>query len=247
MSSTAGGDSGEPDHLVDDLRGGQVAGQTGLAGRAERARHAASGLAGDAHRDSVRVAHQHALDERAVMQPPQRLASGAVIAVQLSHRGEQRRHQRLGQPRAIGRRNVGHLTRIAHQPAEVVGGDLVRPERLLPHFRRDRPPPFKIEVGEVFRRQRSLVPSTSVGLPRATAKGNVVALGRRRIGWKQGQDCHDVLSLPRARECWQARWPWPCCTTAPSAQLPTGASRVSNIKAVGAAKTTESRRSIRPP
>src|SRR5699024_12328692 len=39
------------DHLVDDFAGGQVPGQPGLAGGAERAVHTAAGLGGDAQGD----------------------------------------------------------------------------------------------------------------------------------------------------------------------------------------------------
>jgi len=81
-------DAGEPDDLVDDLRGGQVAGEPALAGGAERARHPTAGLAGDTDRDPVRVPHEHALDQRAVVQPPEVLTGGATVAGQLPHRGE---------------------------------------------------------------------------------------------------------------------------------------------------------------
>ena len=62
--------AGRRDDLLDDLGGRQVAGQARLAGGAERAVHAAAGLARHADGDPVGVAHQHALDEGAVEEPP---------------------------------------------------------------------------------------------------------------------------------------------------------------------------------
>ena len=79
-------------HLLDDLGGRHVALQSALPGGAERAGHPAAGLAGDAHRDPVGVAHQHRLDQCAVEQLPQRLAGGALVGLERA----QRRHQ-LGQ------------------------------------------------------------------------------------------------------------------------------------------------------
>src|SRR5690606_10259344 len=66
------------DDLVQDLRGGHVAGQARLSGGAERAVHAAAALRGDAQGDAVRVAHQYGLDQRAVEQAPQELDGPAV-------------------------------------------------------------------------------------------------------------------------------------------------------------------------
>ena len=86
--------------LIDDLGRRQVAGEAALPGGAERAGHAAAGLAGDAHRDALaggaarRVAHQHALDQRAVVQSPQRLAGGAVVGGDGADLVEQPREQR---------------------------------------------------------------------------------------------------------------------------------------------------------
>ena len=69
----AGERAGAGDDLLDDLGGGHVAVQPALAGGAERAGHAASGLGGHAHGDPAGVAHEHRLDQRAVEEPPQRL------------------------------------------------------------------------------------------------------------------------------------------------------------------------------
>ena len=126
--------------LLDDLGGGQVAGQPGLAGRAERAGHPAAGLAGDADRDPVRVAHQHALDQRAVVArhsvlrvaPP----SQADVRTGVSSGGSSAAASRS----AGGRRQVGHRGRVALEPAEVVLGQLLGPERRLAELGHRVPP-----------------------------------------------------------------------------------------------------------
>ena len=79
--------------LLDDLGGRHVAGQPLLAGGAERAVHAAAGLARDADGDPVRVAHEHRLDEGAVEEPPHLLDRGAAVGGEAAHRGEQGRQQ----------------------------------------------------------------------------------------------------------------------------------------------------------
>ena len=120
---------GAGQHLLDDLGGGHVALEPALAGGAERARHAAPGLAGDAHGDPVGVAHQHRLDQRAVEQLPQRLAGGALVRLEGAQRrhqpGQERRHQLV----ALSGRQVGHLLRVVDQPLEVVRGELAGAER----------------------------------------------------------------------------------------------------------------------
>ena len=131
--------AGAGDDLLDDLGGGHVAGQAVLAGGAERAGHAAAGLAGDADRDPVGVAHQHRLDEGAVEEPPHRLAGGALVGLERA----QRRHQ-LGQERgddvvALSHGQVGHRGRVVDQPREVVRGELLGPE--APAAPARRPPP----------------------------------------------------------------------------------------------------------
>ena len=84
--------------LVDDLGRGQVAGQPALAGGAERAGHAAAGLAGHAHGDPVRVAHQHALDQRAVVRRHSVLRVAPSSQAMLAHRGQQRWAAGAGEP-----------------------------------------------------------------------------------------------------------------------------------------------------
>ena len=110
---------------------GQVPLESALTGGAERAGHAATGLRGDAERDPVRVLHQHRLDQRAVVCPPQRLAGVAVVGLEAAHLRQQLREQRIDQllPRTGGQ--VGHLVGIAGQAAEVVPGQLIGPERGL--------------------------------------------------------------------------------------------------------------------
>ena len=74
------------DDLLDDLAGRQVAGQAALAGRAERAAHPAAGLAGDADRDPVGIAHQDRLDQHPVVPAPDRLHGVAAVADHLADR-----------------------------------------------------------------------------------------------------------------------------------------------------------------
>ena len=143
---------GRRHHLLDDLRGGQVAGQPGLAGRAERAGHPAAGLAGHADGDPVRVAHQHALHQRPVEAAPERLAGVAAIAPDVPDDRQQRRQQRAGQPVPGGGRQVGHRRRVVGEPGEVVRRQLTRPVRGLAQLDRGRAPVGRSEVGEVPRR-----------------------------------------------------------------------------------------------
>jgi hypothetical protein len=117
------------DDLRDDLGRGQVPGQPGLAGRAERAGHPAARLGGHAHRDPLRIAHQDGLDERAVEGPPQRLAGHPLVAGQFLLRGEQPGQQAARQLIAGGGWQVGHVRRVIGQPREVVPGQLISAER----------------------------------------------------------------------------------------------------------------------
>ena len=138
--------------LLDDLAGGHVPGQPGLAGGAERAVHAAAGLRGHAHRGAVAVAHQHRLDRRAVEQAPQGLASGAVVGRLLADRGEQLRGEDAGQLLALGGRDVGPLGRVVGEVAEVVLGDLRGAEALVAELGQRLLALGRGEVGQVARR-----------------------------------------------------------------------------------------------
>jgi hypothetical protein len=138
--------------LLQDLGGRQVAGQPALAGRAERAGHAAAGLRGDAHGVALRVAHQHRLDGGAVAGPPQRLAGLPRIALDLPDRGQQRREQRLGQPAAQRRGQIGHRGRVGGQPAVVLVGQLFGPKRRQAQVGDRLQPAGLVEVGEMPRR-----------------------------------------------------------------------------------------------
>ena len=106
--------------LFDDLSGTHVALQAGLPCGAERAGHAASRLAGDTHRDPIRVAHQHALHERTVVHPPQCLDRGSTITGELTDRGQQTRHELLSECLSNVAGQVGPLGRIVAEPLEVV-------------------------------------------------------------------------------------------------------------------------------
>ena len=77
--------------LLDDLADRQVAGEAGLPGGAEPARHRAAGLAADAHRGPVAVQHQHGLDPAPAVELPQELDRVAAVADRLGDRLQRRR------------------------------------------------------------------------------------------------------------------------------------------------------------
>jgi hypothetical protein len=68
----------EVEHLRDDLAGRQVALQAHLRGGAEGAAHGAAGLAADADGVAPVVAHQHRLDQLAIVQAKEGLGGVAV-------------------------------------------------------------------------------------------------------------------------------------------------------------------------
>ena len=148
----AGQRAGAGDDLLDDLGGGHVALQAALAGGAERAGHAAAGLAGDAHGDPAGVAHQHRLDQRAVEELPQGLAGGAPVGLHGAQRRHQRRQQRGDQLVALGGRQVGHLGGVVDEPGEVVGRELLGAEARQAQLLEQRLALVRREVGEVARR-----------------------------------------------------------------------------------------------
>lgn len=119
------------DDLVHDLAGGQVPVEAGLSGGAERAVHPAARLRADAHGHPVRVAHQHGLDERAVEEPPQRLAGGVLVGRQVPHDRHQLGKQRFLELAARGGRDVRPLGGVVRVPGEVVLRELLGTKRLL--------------------------------------------------------------------------------------------------------------------
>ena len=161
--------------------GGHVALQAALAGRAERAGHAAAGLGRDAHRDPARVAHQHRLDQGAVEQLPQRLAGGALVGLERAQRRHQVRQQRRRPARArwpAGRSVI--CAGVVDQPGEVVVRELLGPEPGQPELleprlalgrgrgRRDGAAAFAASAGSSKTRGRVLMGSLTTGhLPSA--------------------------------------------------------------------------------
>ena len=122
------------DDLLDDLGGRQVAGEPFLSGGAERAVHAAAGLARDAHGHPAGVAHEHRLDEGAVVQLPEELDRVAVLRRQAAHLGEQGREEALRQGSAYVLGQVGHRLDVGVVPGEVVVGQLLGTEGGQPHL-----------------------------------------------------------------------------------------------------------------
>ncbi len=121
LAELTGADEGVgANDLIDDLGGGHVACEPGLAGGAERAVHAASGLARHAQRDAARVAHQHRLDEGAVVQLPQELDRVAAVGGQAPHLAQERRQHPGDEFLAVRRRQVGHPVRVGGVVREVV-------------------------------------------------------------------------------------------------------------------------------
>ena len=82
--------------------------------------------------DSARIAHQHRLDEGTVVQPPQRLAGGALSACIVCSGVISGRQQRVDQRRAQVGRQVGHVVGVVDQPGEVVVRHLLGPETWEP-------------------------------------------------------------------------------------------------------------------
>ena len=160
--------------LLDDLGSRHVAGEPGLSRRTERAVHATPGLARDADRDAVGVAHEHRLDDGTVMEAPRVLHRAPVVGDTPHDRRQQGREQvgdelgahRLGQ--------VGHLPGIVLEPLEVVGRQLLGAEALVPQRLHGLLALRRREVGEVTRRLA----------PPRRGEGQLPRLGRggRRLG-----------------------------------------------------------------
>jgi len=127
--------------------------EAALAGRAERAGHAATGLAGDAQRRAIGVAHEHALDQRAVVCAPEGLAGGAVVAGHGPDFGQQRRHQLVDEPLPGLGRDVRHRVRVDCQSREVVIGQLLGTKGFLAEFDHGGGALGGREVGKVARRE----------------------------------------------------------------------------------------------
>src|SRR5271165_2243663 len=77
-------------HLLDDLSGGEVAPEAGVARRAEPTAHRAAGLARDADGRTVAIAHENRLDTPPVGGLEQQLHSRAAVRDALANAGERR-------------------------------------------------------------------------------------------------------------------------------------------------------------
>ena len=114
--------------LVDDLGGLEVAPEPELAGRAERAADRAAGLARDAQRvpltapGACRVVHQDRFDERAVVEPVERLLGQAAVGdpqlgVGRRCRGGRSRRAPRGARRGASRSSAGSVVPPARPDA----------------------------------------------------------------------------------------------------------------------------------
>ncbi len=121
--------------LLEDLCRRQVALQPALTGRAERARHPAARLRRDADGVSLRIAHQHRLERRAVDRAPQHFSRLPGIALDLPDGVKQPGEQRFRHLLAHRRRQIGHLARVGDQPAVVLVGQLLAAECGQPELR----------------------------------------------------------------------------------------------------------------
>ena len=106
------------DDLLDDLARGEVAGEAGLTGGAEPARHRTTGLTADADGRAVGVEHQDRFDAAPTLQLPEELDGVAGVADRLCHRRQCGREitvepgpERL---RQVG--DVGGVSELAVEP-----------------------------------------------------------------------------------------------------------------------------------
>ena len=142
--------------LVNNLRGGQVAVQTALAGSAERTRHAAARLGRNAQRGAVRVAHEHGLQQDPVVQAPQGLGGVALVGFHGAHGVEQGWEQRVLDQLALGLGEVRHGQRVRLKLAVVVARDLVRAELRQPELLEGLDAFLFGQVSKVLRRHAAL-------------------------------------------------------------------------------------------
>ena len=136
-------------------------------------------------RVALRVAHQHRLERRSVDRPPQHLSCLAGVALDLPHRVEQAREQRVGDLFAHRRRQIGHLMRVGDQPAVVLVGQLLAAKRRQPQLRNGRRASGLVEVGEVPRRHGA---SRSVENQRRGLGHDVLSVshpGMAEIDWRR--------------------------------------------------------------
>ncbi len=121
--------AGGTDDLFDDLAGGEMPREAGLAGGAEPARHRAAGLAAHADGGAVGIQHQHGFDAASTVEFPQELDGVALVADRLGHEVERERELLVeARPQRFG--EIGDVRRVGQLLVET-GPDLVEP---VPRF-----------------------------------------------------------------------------------------------------------------
>ncbi len=147
QSPRRSGDDPRGQHLVggqrlrEDLCLREVALQTALTRRTERAGHATTRLRRDAEGRAARVPHQDALEQRAVVEAPEGLDRASAVGGELLHLGEEAREQLCTKFTANACGQIGEVLRVIFKPVEEVSRDLVGAELRQPHGD-DRLTPF---------------------------------------------------------------------------------------------------------
>ena len=190
------------DHLLHDLGGGHVAGQPRLAGGAERAVHAAAGLAGHADGDAVRGSAS------ARSRPARRRSSrqSDLIVVALVGVSVRTGVSSVRQQAATSSSRIAWAGRScppgSSQPLEVVRGELLGAER--PSGRAPPPPPCaRPGPGRPGAAAACRGGGGERQLPGAGDGGGGQAHGRRWVGSEA--DIAPIVSAVRRKEHGQQR------------------------------------------
>ena len=128
----------EPQHLLENLPRGEVAGQPQQSTGAEDAAHATPHLGAQADGPPVLLAHQHALDVLAIVQAQQQLF-GPIDRFLMPHDLARKQRQLALQVVAQPGREVGHQVVTVDPfakdpPPDLVGAETGNPVGLAPHF-----------------------------------------------------------------------------------------------------------------
>jgi CBS-domain-containing membrane protein len=116
----------EPQHLLDDLAGGEVSHHAVQSARAKHTAHAAADLCADADAAANAVAQEHALDLLTVGQRQQQLL-GSVGGLRVAGNSRRPKLKRLGQVRPHRFRQIAHVGPIGRSALEQPAAHLRSP------------------------------------------------------------------------------------------------------------------------